>query len=126
MAWFSVAAMTSGMPIPSLHVLRTWETLIIGLLVYYLGVPLLLDLFFDFNPTTHVSLTGGGIGETAAYSRFTAKVMAEHLVKPRAILSTLDTIVTPAAPSIYSYFAHQKLLINYFDRLQALLNLIAR
>jgi hypothetical protein len=104
----------------------TWQTLIIGRFVYYLGVPLLIGLFFDITALARELPTGTGTGEPTPAPRLTAKVIPERLKDLRTLLSTLGSIITLVAPGIYAYFAHEPLLINYFDLLETLLSLSAK
>ncbi len=95
--------------------------LMIGRLVYYTGVPLLIGLFFN----TINAADATGIGEPKSPARLTAKTISASLQDIRTLLSALGSIATIIVPAIYAYFAHEQLLMNYFDLLQTLLSLAA-
>jgi hypothetical protein len=91
----------------------TWQTLIIGRLVYYLGIPLLIGLLFD-APHLPQEPPTGGVGvplPTVSLKNFSN------------LLNVIGPILTIVAPSLYAYFVGQPLLINYFDLLDTILKL---
>lgn len=104
----------------------TWQTLMIGRMVYYLGVPILIGLFFDATTAQASSANTVNGAQPASDSRLTVKAISEQLKDLRIFLSTVGSIATLIAPSIYAYFAGQPLLINYFDLLQSLVSLAGK
>jgi hypothetical protein len=104
----------------------TWQNLMIGRLVYYTGMPLLIGLFFDSSTASNESANSPGNGEQVSDGRLSAKAIATSLQDIRTLLSTFGSIATLLAPTIYAYFTHEKLLINYFDLLQIMVSLAAK
>ncbi len=104
----------------------TWQTLITGRLVYYLGVPLLIGLFFDVTVPAQEPPTDTSTEMLTPDAQLTAKVVSEHLKDLRTLLSAVASIATLVAPSIYAYLAREPLLINYFDLLKTLSSLTAK
>jgi hypothetical protein len=99
------------------------NTLIAGRLVYYLSVPLLIGVYFDFdrfNREEQARQMARGQTRELATLKETVPVYLKQL---QGLVGTVGSIASLVAPGAWAFFAGAPLVTTYFDILDKLLKL---
>jgi hypothetical protein len=99
------------------------NTLIVGRLVYYLSVPLLIGVYFDFdrfNREEQARQMARGKPSQAITWKETVPIYLKQL---QGLVGTVGSIASLVAPGAWAFFAGAPLVTTYFDILDKLLKL---
>ena len=103
------------------RLLSTLPALLVGRAIYYLGVPLLIGLYFDIDRFRRQQTGKQSAGTTANVATFD-QAATTYLERVHGVVSTAGSIVALVAPQAYALVTGNPLVVNYFDLLAKLLS----
>ncbi len=97
------------------RLVSTFESLIVGRLVYYISVPLLIGLYFDivqFMRVEQAKLDAEGKSGTPLTIEQAAPM---YFKRVQGLIGTIGALASLVAPGAYAVFAGTPLVTTYFD-----------
>lgn len=100
-----------------------YESLVTGRFIYYIGVPLLIGVYFDiidYMNTERRKLEAEG----KPVAMFTIQQAASmYLKQVQGLISTVGAIASLIAPGAYAFFAGNPIVTTYFDILEKFISI---
>ncbi|MGH2371828.1 MAG: hypothetical protein ACRDI2_26955, partial [Chloroflexota bacterium] len=104
------------------RLITSLDGLLVGRLVYYLGVPLLIGLYFDVDQIVQAQQAQDAPGHSGSGQTRT-EAWLSYVKQLRGMAGTIGAVVSLVAPGAYAFVTGTPLLTSQFDLLDRLLSL---